>query len=102
MAKKYTPDSHMSFRLEEALKFPWRVVGTPEWIKESIPANFPASNLITVHGRSEIEIVRKPLLETRVLGVDTESWGWTRSPPAHERWMVWTQSAPARVLSAGR
>jgi hypothetical protein len=75
MAKKYTPDSHMSFRLEEALKFPWRVVGTPEWIKESIPANFPASNLITVHGRSEIEIVRKPLLETRVLGVDTESSG---------------------------
>lgn len=75
MARKPKRDSGISYRLEEPIRVPFKVVGTPEWIKESIPADFSQRHLIPVHGVADLRPVREELAKEVVITVDTESWG---------------------------
>jgi DNA polymerase I-like protein with 3'-5' exonuclease and polymerase domains len=65
----------ISFRLEEPIRIPYCVVGTPEWFREAIPADFPEKSRVVVSASADLDAVRAELRREAVLAVDTESSG---------------------------
>ena len=81
MARRYVPDSAVSFRLEEPIDVPFQVVGTNEWMRDTIPDDIPLNQRLVVRSRADL----RPSLDYlwkhsvsnkgRVLTVDSESSG---------------------------
>ena len=81
MGGRYVPDSAVSFRLEEPLDVPYQVIGTKEWVRETIPDDFPRDQLLVVRSQADL----RPCLDHlwkhvhsdkgRLLSVDSESSG---------------------------
>ena len=81
MGRRYVPDSAVSFRLEEPLDVPYQVIGTKEWVRDTIPEDFPRDQLLVVRSQADL----RPCLDHlwkhvhsdkgRLLSVDSESSG---------------------------
>lgn len=78
MSKQSKPTSKLSFRLEEPIPVPLYVVGTPEWIENSLSDDAKAryaKQIIPVKSAANLEPVKKHLRKYKYHLVDTETSG---------------------------
>ena len=75
MGRRHSPDSAVSFRLEEPIDVPFEVIGTTDWIKKCIPSDFPPNRLREVKSRRDLQPTIDYLAKHQILSVDSESSG---------------------------
>lgn len=76
MAKKSPYKTIISKQLEEHIDVPFHVVGTPEWINESLETScIPNHDITQVHSATDLEPCKKWLGAQPELGLDSETGG---------------------------
>ena len=75
MSRRHSPDSAVSFRLEEPIDVPFQVIGTKRWIEECVPSDFPPNQLWVAGSPRDLRPSIDYLRQHDNLSVDSESSG---------------------------
>jgi DNA polymerase I-like protein with 3'-5' exonuclease and polymerase domains len=76
MAHKVTASgASISFRIEEIIDVPYKVLATPRWAAETLPLNLPRENLLVVRKAADLLPIHNELARSAQIGGDTESTG---------------------------
>lgn len=76
MAKNLKPRSIVSKQLEEHIDVPFHIIGTPEWINESIAEEAVKSSCISkIHSSYDMGTSTEWLKKQKILGLDSETGG---------------------------